>query len=61
MKKLIVLGLALVLGGCAPMATFSSLVHDHCDKPLAERLLKREAVAMATAPHRVTIHCYEDG
>lgn len=58
MRTLLALALVAALAGCS---TLGGMVHAHCEKPLAERLLKREALAITTAPHRVAIHCYADG
>jgi hypothetical protein len=61
MKKAIAMAVALAAAasGCTAVQTVNFAVSRYCSLPGEARAVSREAVAVATAPNRVEIHCHE--
>ena len=59
--KLAAAALAIITGasGCTAVQTVQFAVARYCYAPEEVRAVTREAVAIATAPNRVEIHCHE--
>ena len=59
--KLAAAAMAIVAGssGCTAVQTVHFAVARYCYAPEEVRAVTREAVAIATAPNRVEIHCHE--
>lgn len=51
--------MAAVASGCTATQTVHFAVARYCYAPAEVRAVTREAVAIATAPNRVEIHCHE--
>lgn len=61
MKKIIALAvLAITVTGCTTAQYASYATSKYCGLPAPARMANREAVALATAPHRVEIECAQD-
>lgn len=58
-RKLITLAVAAAMSGCSAPQIVSTAVTKYCDMPLEARAANREAVALAVAPNRIEIKCYE--
>jgi hypothetical protein len=59
--KLAAAALAIITGasGCTAVQSVHFAVARYCHAPDEVRAVTREAVALATAPNRVEIHCHE--
>lgn len=62
MKKLIMLMImALSVAGCSTLGVATGyVVSEYCETPIPARLVVRESVNVAAAPHKVRIDCDGD-
>ena len=61
MRILIAALMLVALSGCSVVGPATGyVVSEYCSTPLPDRVLVRQVVNEAAAPHRVRVYCHED-